>query len=203
MAAHTVRHAANESVTENLRNSGNYRSDQSRVWLEVDALQSRHALRSPTAAMRDVYEARGEASRQRESAFPCLPGQLGLLALWGGHVVGLDVVGAAEAYAKLHARLVRSYALDAPRGVPSLADADRRAAKEWLAKLADVAVTTHESPGDGVSLRFTGRGIAGSALVVDGAVLHAVAFAAERGKGEQNDERRYPGFVERRERFPW
>jgi hypothetical protein len=201
LAAPAIRLAANESVTANVRLSGDYRSDQGRVWNEVSLLQVRHKMSSPTSAARDVYEKQRDVMQRREASFKCLPGQTGVLALWSGRVAGFDVVTGDKAYAKLHGRLVRSYALDAPNGKPSPAGHDRRAAEEWLAALDRVECTEHESPGNGLSYRFTGGGVVGSALAVDGAVLHAVAFATRTGVDQ--DEGRYPGFTERRSRFPW
>ncbi len=158
-------------------------------------------MSSPTSAARDVYEKQREVMQRRQASFVCLPGQTGVLALWSGRVAGLDVVASEKAYAKLHGRLVRSYALDAPTDPPSPAAPDRHTAEEWFAALAAVEVTEHESPGNGLSYRFTGRGVVGAALAVDGAVLHAVAFATRTGLDP--DESRYPGFTERRARFPW
>ena len=201
ISAHAVRHATLESVTANVRSSGAYHSDQGRVWNEVALLQDRHSMHSPTMAARDVYEGMADSLRRRETAFVRVPGQLGLLALWVGRVVGLDVVGTADSYAKLHGRLVRSYALDAPPSRVASPDADRRVAREWLVGMADAEVTQHESPGDGVSYRLSGSDRVGSVLAVDGAILHAVAFATQ--VGPNIDDERYPGFFERRERFPW
>ena len=201
LAAPGIRLAASESVTANVRRSGAYHSDQARVWNEVSLLQRRHGLSSRTSAARDVYEKKSQAVRRREAAFTCLPGQTGVLALWSGRVAGLDVVASHKAYAKLHGRLVRSYALDAPSGATSPVGRDRHTAKEWLAVLDRVEATEHESPGNGVSYRFSGRGVVGSALAVDGVVLHAVAFATQTEAGP--DESRYPGFFERRANFPW
>jgi hypothetical protein len=201
VSACAVRSAAHHSVTANLRRAGSYRSDQGRVWAEVGLLQKRHAVASPTSAARDVYEARSEAVRRREEVFTCAPGQIGILALWRGRVVGFDVVGRAQAYAMVHSRLVRSYALDAPTGASSSVDQDRSAAKNWLTGLGNVTVTEHESPGNGMSYRFTSAHTTGSALAVDGAILHAVAFSTH--VESNHDEDRYPGFFERRANFPW
>jgi hypothetical protein len=205
IAAPAIRVAANRSVTTNVRRGGSYHSDQGKVWEEVSLLQQRHKLASPTSAARDVYEVRKEEVEHRLASFPCLPGQIGLLALWSGRVAGMDIVANDKAYAKLHSRLLWSYALDAPPGsdahASSSTDHLRRAAQEWLAALAQVPITEHESPGNGVSYRFTGRGLVGSALAVDGAVLHAVALATQAGL--EADESRYPGFFERRAHFPW
>ncbi len=203
LAAKDIRVAANESVTGNLRMSLGFKSDQGRVWDEVGKLQVRHGRQSPTSAARDVYEHKAEDMRRREAAFACLPGQIGVVALWSGRVAGLDVIGSGKAYARLHGRLVRSYALDAPAGAPSQAPRDLQAAADWLAALGRVQTTEHESPGAGVSYRFTGAGVVGSALAVDGAVLHAVALATQTQDAPVPDEGRYPGFFERRGHFPW
>lgn len=196
-----IRLAANESATASVRQNGDYRSDQGRVWKEVSLLQERHKLASPTSAARDVYEKKAGSLHRRQEAFPCLAGQIGLLALWSGRVAGMDVVAGDKAYARLHGRLVRSYALDAPDGSPSPADRDRRTAHEWITTLDRVNATQHESPGNGLSYRFAGPGVVGSALAVDGVILHAAAFATQ--SGPVTDEGRYPGFFERRAHFPW
>jgi hypothetical protein len=200
VSAPAIRLAANESVTSSLRRTGAYASDQGRVWDEVGHLQTRHSVHSPTSAAREVYESRREKTRQREMAFECRPGQIGVLALWLGRVAGMDVVTCPEAYSRLHTRLVRSYAIDAPGGPASSVNADRKTAREWLAGLARVQVSEHESPGNGLSYRFTGDQLVGSALAVDGNVLHAVAFATQTAPYQ---DERYPGFFERRDRFPW
>jgi uncharacterized membrane protein len=59
-----------------------------------------------------------------------------------------------------------------------------------------------------VAYRFTGSRAVGSLLAVDGAILHAVAFATEaqaqgRFREPRSPEQRYPGYFERRDRFPW
>jgi ARG and Rhodanese-Phosphatase-superfamily-associated Protein domain len=211
VSAGAIRMMVNKTVTENVRSRRGFDSDQRGVWDEIGMLQERHNLFSPTSAAREVYERRGEAVRRREAAFPCAPGQIGIVAFWLKRVAGLDVVTSPEAYSKVHTRLVRSYALDAPFGKSRPADDEARVAREWLSALAKARVTEHESPGNGLSYRFTGDRVIGSALAVDGAVLHAVAFATgtvsvdEEGSDEEvsNPDERYPGFFERRERFPW
>jgi hypothetical protein len=200
VSAPAIRLAANESVTSSLRRSQGFHSDQGRIWTEVGLLQERHQVRSSTSAAREVYEQRRADVERREAAFECRPGQIGILALWLGRVAGMDVVTSPEAYSRLHARLVHSYTIDAPSGAASSVEDDRKTAREWVASLAGVKVTEHESPGNGLSYRYTGDGVVGSALAVDGAVLHAVAFATQTAPKR---EEHYPGFFERRDRFPW
>lgn len=200
VAVPDVRRAAHRSVTASVRAGRSYRSDQGAVWNEVDNLQSRHGVASATDAMRDVYEKRAERFSTLEADFPVQQGQIGVFALWGGEAVGFDVLAGAAAYAAVHGRLVRSYALDALTREAVAGTDDARTAKEWLVGLADTVATTHDSPGDGTSFRFTGPGALGSALVVDDAVLHAVFFAAEPESADAS-EPRYPSARERRGRM--
>ncbi len=202
-----IRLAANESVTSSLRTRGRYDSDQGRVWDEVGLLQQRHRVHSPTSAAREVYESHRESGRRREAAFECLPGQIGIVAVWGGGVAGMDVVTNPDAYSRLHARLVQSYALDAPGGHADgragAAARDREAARAWLDSLVGAEATAHESPGNGLSYRLSGDRVVGSALAVDGVVLHAVVFATQTAPEPAERDERFPGFFERRDRFPW
>jgi hypothetical protein len=151
--------------------------------------------------MKDVYEQRRERLRAREIRFAAQEGQSGVFALWGGKVIGFDVVATAAAYAHLHDRLVGSYALDALAQTANAGEDDLRTAKEFLVSLADAASTRHKSPGDGTSHRYTGEDFVGSALTVDRAILHAVFFAVQDEADPRGSGRRYPTASERRDRF--
>jgi len=178
LSSRSVRCAANESVTENLRQSESFRSDQGRVWDEVEMLHARHAVSAKTHAMRDVYEADKARTGRRREIGAAVPGQCGVFGLWGGRVIGFDAVGDPTVYAQLHERLVRSYTLDAWVESAEAGENDLFTAKEFLVSLAESELSTHESPGDGVSTRFTGTAFTGSVLTVDDAILHAVCFAS-------------------------
>ena len=109
----TVRRAVRESVSMSLCASAGHRSDQGRVWDEVEALQSFADERSHTSAHRDVYLQRAHDIAGYLEAFPLQPRQHGLLVLRGGEAVGLDFVSRAACYAGLHDKLLRSYAFEA------------------------------------------------------------------------------------------
>ena len=188
-------------MTKNVRAHEAYHSDQGRVWQEVALLSGRHGVHSETAAMKDVYDQRRGRLKAREVRFAAQVGQSGVFALWGGRVVGFDVVATAAAYAHLHDRLVGSYALDALAESASAGEDDLRTAKEFMVSLADAASTRHKSPGDGTSHRYTGEGFVGSALTVDRAILHAVFFAAQDEIDPRGLRGSYPTATERRDRF--
>src|SRR4051794_9813843 len=52
-----MRYTVRSSVTASLMDGAGHRSDQGKVWSEVDAQQSLHGVASPTAAMADTYVA--------------------------------------------------------------------------------------------------------------------------------------------------
>ena len=51
--------------------------------------------------------------RRYEEVFPAAEGQRGLLVFVNGKPAGIDLLSRAEAYAEVHSKLVRSYAMDA------------------------------------------------------------------------------------------
>jgi len=179
VASREVRRVAKESVTANARAREGFHSDQGRVWAEVDALADRSCASSDTSAMRDVVESRRLDLDEFVAGFPLVPGQIGLLTVLGGRVMGMDVTSRAEAYSELHERLVASYAFEALLSSVEPGPTDATAAKEFIVSLADLHRTEHRSPGSGRSHRFSGSGVVGDALTYRGDVLHAAFFTTQ------------------------
>jgi hypothetical protein len=189
VAARNVRMTVRRDVEQSLRAGAGHRADQGAVWNEVDDLQRRHRSPPPTSAMRDVFAAREPRLHELLRGFPLVPGQCGLLVLCDGEAIGMDRVSRPEAYAHLHGKLLRSYALDALRATDG-----RRCAPEAVAGFAralrEARGDRFRSPGLGWDVRFCGRGLVGSALVFRGWVLHAAAFATDDGKMSRTGTRR-------------
>ncbi len=120
-----------------------------------------------------------EAGRWRHTseAFAPRPGQVGALFAINDRVVGLDLFDAPATLAKVLAKLVRSYALDAldegvRPGEPARFDA------EWLLeRTRAAAVECFPAVGLGEDLRLSAPGLAGGALALDGRLVHLCAFA--------------------------
>jgi len=96
--------------------------------------------------------------------------------------VGFDVLSREGAYAKLHAKLVKSYAMDAlldsrkEAEEPSL---DR--ARAFIEGACGCEEKKHRSVGLGWDYRFQGPNLVGSALVHQKTVVHAAFFRASEG----------------------
>ncbi len=185
-----VRHDKAQAVTRNLAMSKSYHSDQGQVWGNIDAMACELGSSSPTSAMRDVIDAReGDINPYLDATAP-VPGQKGLLVLIGGEVAGMDILSRADAYAQLHQKLLRSYAVDAlmeeRRGRRKEPSFDT--ARAFLAEAAGCEEKKYESTGLGWDLRFNGPRSVGTALVWRKRVIHAAFFRAMRREGEGMDD---------------
>jgi len=175
---HEVRARKVASVSENLKSGGRYASDQGAVWDSIAALSVSLGRHSPTSAMRDVVEQERGRLTACEQAFPLLPGQRGLLVTVGGAVRSLDWVSRPEAWKRLHDRVVRSHAMSAAATAAAVAppadtaERDEEAAREFLARAAEAALTDRPSVSLGTDVRLESRDQLGAALLHDGTVVH-------------------------------
>jgi hypothetical protein len=197
VAERHVRYAMRETTHASLAAGVGHRSDQGRVWREVDAMHARQRTDSATRAMRDSYEAKKQDLDRVLAAFPRLDHQKGMLVLHGERVVGLDYVSRSRQYADLHDKLLRSYAFEAlvSDGKPG----ERDVADAFLGRIAELSGRRFKSPGLGWDVRFQGAGVLGSALVYRGSAVHAAFFdlGAEGGAGRPGggaEERRQPAW---------
>jgi len=208
-----------------------FHGDQGAVWDGIAKMHEDAKVVMKTGAMRDVFEAKRAVLEDYLKSFKLEPGPKGALVLIGGKVAGLDFVSREQAYGVLHAKLVRSYAMEAmlaaerakvgkrkgtradaavsdnkvdkageeaekekskQKGAKSSrkggkednADAgklEEASAREFLGKAADCAESRYASVGLGVSLRYEGKDVIGSALAAEGRVVHMAFFQASGG----------------------
>jgi hypothetical protein len=159
--AYKSRSKKTRSVHQSLESGDAPKSDQGEVWGGVAELQVKACCMSPTSAMSDVYKAREEDLRKCDDIFKPVPNQVGLLAFIGGKPAGLDLVSLTSAYAKLHPKLVRSYALEAlledRRAVSPLSaapEAITTRAKEFLLEITSAEERQFPSVGHGTDFRY-------------------------------------------------
>ncbi len=102
-----------ERVHLSLRSGRRFEGDQLAVWDGIDRMHDEANVRSMTGAMQAVFEAKSTALEDYLKSFKLEGGQKGALVLIGGEIAGLDFVSRPEAYGLLHAKLVKSYAMEA------------------------------------------------------------------------------------------
>lgn len=177
--SHSVRAMKTRSVSESLAADASFRSNQGEVWGGISELQAAAGVQSHTSAMRDVFEAHRGSLDEAIKAFPLVAGQIGILAVISGEVAGFDIVSRSAAYGHLHAKLLKSYVMDALVGKKK-AGAETVAAGEAARGFLDRAMRceekTFKSVGCGDDYRFKGDRMAGSALVHGDTVIHTAFF---------------------------
>ncbi|MCX5867454.1 MAG: hypothetical protein NT009_08270 [Proteobacteria bacterium] len=175
-----LRSAAHCAVACSLANSQEYRTDQGEIWSGIREFSERAGVNSTTGAMRDVYESKTNDLAKYLEAFPPLPRQKGLIAIFNGEVAGLDYISLESAYATLHQKLAKSYAMDAillekkKKTKPSVAGA-----RAFLQGLKQSKVKKYKSIGHGWDHRYEGKGFVGSALVYQKQAIHTVFFKTQ------------------------
>ncbi len=179
-----LRRVKNESVHQSLRSTQRYMSDQGAVWDAIRDQSEAARIESPTAAMRDVHEARREDLETWLGHFPLLPDQRGILVMLNGEVAGMDMVSRPEAFRVLHPKLVKSYIMDAILEKPSRTKVAAMAAEKFLHDIGTCEVQKFPSVGYGEDYRFQGKYITGSALIYEDVAIHMAFFMtnpAEKG----------------------
>ena len=152
-------------------------SDQGAVWDNVSDVLQECRVASPTGAMKDAFDSKAGDIDEYLGKFACLPGQKGLFVLIDGKAAGMDLVSLEPAYAALHPKLVKSYAMEAL----ALGGKDGKAVAEGVPQAfqAEALACTgnrFKSVGHGWDFRLEGKGMVGSALVYNKALIHAAFF---------------------------
>ncbi len=179
-ASRRVRAAKVRTVAEGLRHDGAKRSDQGQVWSavrsELERLGLRHDTGSLTAADGALEtDARLAAATEELVSMGPLPGQCGVVVSHGSRIIAADVFADPDTFACHWEAIVRAHMLDAPSQVVGTPSATK--ALRFLRRFA--VATDRVAPGVGLGREHhvaTAK-MAGQALVWDGVLVHASAFA--------------------------
>jgi ARG and Rhodanese-Phosphatase-superfamily-associated Protein domain len=182
-------------VSESLRARRQFRSDQGEIWDKVDELACEMSVPSRTAAMKDVYDAKGADLDGYLKSFRLAAGQKGILVFVDGRPAGLDFVSREAAFATLFPKLVKSYAMEAilvterrKRGrgkgdaEKALAKPSTDQARDFLKRAAACEEKKYESVGLGWSYRYSAPGVVGSALAFNDKVVHMAFFGVDEAE---------------------
>lgn len=166
------------SVSESLKQSGEFRSDQREIWDGIDALCQTAGVRSETQAMRDVYDGKKQALHGAMEAFPGIENQCGLFFLLDGKVLGMDLISRPEAYSGIHDKLVKSYVIDAlPRNFEPTRVPPPKAVELFVQQIFDCSEESFPSLGLGTDFRFARGELCGSALIHGDTCIHTAFFS--------------------------
>lgn len=186
----------NRAVSMNLQATREYRSDQSRIWRDIDEKSARLNVHSDSSAADAMYVSSNPKIDKFVKWFKHLPSQVGSVFILDGQVSGLDLYSNESTHEQMLPRLIRSYALDAvdssytrtaKKSKMSESQTDesgKTAAEEFLAKLGNSWTKRFKGVCMGENIRFMDDSLTGSALELDTRLLHLSAFSLPDGEGE-------------------
>lgn len=168
---------SSREVSRSYEARGEARSDQRRVWREIEEKSMRLDSASETGALTEAYERRRGDLEEYQSAFTAVKGQVGYVVVVEGRICGVDIFGTEEVFGKLFRKLLTGYAMDAVdprwRAEGTVAKED---ARRFLATLKEAQFEEYPSPGVGSDLRIRSQNVTGHALVAEGSIVHMAVF---------------------------
>jgi len=187
------------NVTDSLKESGSYNSDQGAIWENIEEMSYNAGVHSPTGAMKDVFEEKKADLDDYMKAFQCLPHQKGMFVFVGGEVAGWDMLSRESAFDIIFPKLVKSYALDAILEKEKKKESSQKPLEEtkrFLEGIKECEEKKYPSTGQGLDYRFEGQDKVGSALVYLDKVIHMAFFkmSKEERVGRMSGYKRRRGY---------
>jgi hypothetical protein len=179
-APRRVRRVKNMTVSDSVKRGGTKSSDQGAVWNSIDYELDRLKVDSSTRSIHAselLFEADSSlaiAAQELVGVGP-LPGQCGIVLGHGKRIVAAEIFATPELLAANWEALVRAALLDAPErieGSPSVSRALR-----FVTRIGTARGTSSPGVGLGEELHMETTRMVAQALTLDGAVVHASAFA--------------------------
>lgn len=166
------------SVSESLRRTSSYQSNQSEIWRDVDTYLHTSSTRSGTSNYSDYLAKREGSFVNYESLFPYQEGQIGQIVYLNDQFLALDSLDQPHKSQRIYSKLLRSYiqdALDMPESelehTQSSLDAE-----QIFERLKNLEAEANDSVSLGQDLRFEDEQIQGAALIHSGQILHLEVF---------------------------
>src|SRR5271166_2435798 len=108
-----LRHTMKSSVSESALGGTGHRSNQGKVWEEVDKQQAMLKVSSKTGAMEDTFVANQEKINAFAEQFQYPEGAVGVAVALGDKIVAVDLLDKAATCRKVWRRLLSGFILDA------------------------------------------------------------------------------------------
>ena len=168
-----LRHALKTSVGESLTRGAGHRSDQGKVWEEVDKQQTKLGVSSKTAAMADGFEAHQQQIDRYSEQFQYPECAAGLAVAVGDKIVAVDLFDNPMTCRKVWKRLLSGFILDAVGLNAGTEQVTQPAVEDVLTALRNSSWKKVEPVGDGEEYRVRSEdGTQASALAFGDSLVH-------------------------------
>jgi len=148
-----LRHAMKSSVSESALSGTGHRSNQGKVWEEVDKQQATLGVSSMTGAMEDTFVAHQQQIDEVALQLVYPEGAVGLAVAIGDKVVAVDLFDKAATCQKVWRRLLSGFILDAVEPTSATGEVTQPAVEETLAALRSSSWEQVQTVGDGEEYR--------------------------------------------------
>jgi hypothetical protein len=175
---HSVHYRMKMSVSESLKRDEGHSSDQGGVWDEVEKKQSSFGFASKTMAMSDTYDNLADKMTDYREKLKYPEGAVGVALAVGPKVICIDVFDKAVTCQKAWDRLLSGSILDALGASAAEVQADAKAVEQVVAESQATTWTEAQTVGEGQEYRAEFNGSIGSALLLNGAVVHMNVLTA-------------------------
>lgn len=156
------------------------RIDQSMLWNDVEDQLACHSVGSRTRDYHRVFEELGDDAIDKASRFTPVKDQVGVIAMWRGHLLGLEVVGHPDCWSHLARRTLPAYLMvadNAERGMLRGQEGDVRTAEGWFEALKRSPLRAKRAAGIGIDFDFKTSVVYGSGLWYEGRPAHMAMFS--------------------------
>jgi len=179
----SLRRVSQQDVAYSIRRGEGYRSDQGRIWDDIQEKSVRMEAPSPTHAMAEIYDSYDERLTEFTQAFQLIEWQVGAIFAIDGQVLGLECFGCYDTFKLFFDKLVKSYALDALDRFekPKTNSTPPEKARRFIKSAMNSKGEDHPSLGLGANIAFESRTVSGAALVENDRLLHLSAFKKQKG----------------------
>ena len=141
----------------------------------MDAKRTYFQADAPTRSMADIYDAGRPSLDEYLNHIHIQPDQVGLACAIDGRTAGIELFEDTSVFDQFFDKLIRAYAAEVVNDdrIATMVP-DRKALKQLLRKISRIKCDEYEAVGSGKELRFSTGQLNGSALEVDGRMLHMV-----------------------------
>ncbi len=178
ISPYRLRHGLKSSVSRSLKEKLGHRSDQGKVWEDVQEQQDSLGVKSVTSAMSDTYDKYQEKLAQAQKDLQYVSGACGLAVAIGSQVVTADLFDQPATCQKLWDKLLSGLVLDALMEREAQASPDPSQVEKLVNEARNAAWEQTEAVGEGQEYRADFDGKVASALVLDGSLVHGSLVAA-------------------------
>lgn len=186
-AAYRIRTGKSSRMLGSLRTSGRHDADQGQVWAEVGRTLAATSTFSPTSALTDAYSSQESPLAELRRRIVLPRNAVGMAVQCRGRLCGLDVFDKPATFEFFGAGLLEGYALDPT----ALRECSVPVGVESVLKSAMFARWDRfPAVGVGHDYRVDASNLSGSALAVEGSVVHLQLFPKPAGNGRPRIHRR-------------